>query len=146
MPRPTHDRVRLPSSQHDYEHFDFDEKVDDILKTDMSGNSHVKHEDKDGNTYLFTRNETKEVLKNIVDEIITEENMDMYKITNEKITRFVENTNQEIINKFNDIYNKKIDSLVEVLYQKIMTSEIEKEVERRLEVKLEKMREVLKTK
>ena len=62
MPRATHDRIRIPASQHEMDYY-----RNYIINDDRWGSveetSVVKHEDDEGNTYLFTRKETKEVYR-----------------------------------------------------------------------------------
>ncbi len=102
------------------------------------------HPTKDGDKYVMKEYELKDVLRDMLDDVISNKNIDLYRETENKIESFVVNQNAQLLNNFNRAYENKLNDLSEKIFNRLLEFEIEKEVNRRLSDKLEEIIKIIK--
>ncbi len=116
-------------------------RVDNGLS--ITDNKTINHT-KDGDKYVMKEYELKDVLRDMLDDVISNKNIDLYRETENKIESFVVNQNAQLLNNFNRAYENKLNDLSEKIFNRLLEFEIEKEVNRRLSDKLEEIIKIIK--
>lgn len=103
----------------------------------------IRVQNSDGNTLLLKRHEIGDVLEDILNKVIEQKDIDLYKKINRDLRKHID-TNIEILNtETKKYFHDKIDKVAENIAIGMLDSEIEKQVRARIEVKLAEMRKVL---
>jgi len=103
----------------------------------------IRVQNEDGNTLLLKRHEISDVLEGILEKVIEQKDIDLYKKINKDLRKHID-TNVEILNtETKKYFHDKIDKVAEDIAISMLDSEIEKRVREKVEAKLEEMRKLL---
>jgi len=119
-----------------------DAVYDDISNDIINGNVIRVNNDK-GETLLLKKHEIADVLESILDKVIEQKDIDLYRKINTDLRKHI-NTNIEILDtETKKYFHDKIDKVAENIAVSMIDSEIERQVRERVEAKIEEMRKLL---
>lgn len=119
-----------------------DAVYDDISEQIINGEV-VSIENEKGETLLLKKTEVSEVLEGLLDKLIAQKDIDLYRKINQDLRKHID-TNIEILDtETKKYFYDKIDKVAEDIAIKLTNAEIERQVKERVEVKLEEIKKLL---
>ncbi len=98
-----------------------------------------------GDEFFFKEQEVEVIIEKIIEKVIVDKNIDMYKEITDGFQDFVKNNIEELEKRSKDYYFKKIDAVAQKLAEKMLDYKIEEEINKRVDKLVEqKFKEIEK--
>lgn len=122
---------------------DLDEPVYDDISSRAVDGAVIRVRNEDGDTLLLKKHELSDVLEGILNKLIEDKDIDLYKKVNSGLMKHIDENTKMLTDDSLKYYSDKIDKVAEDIAISMLDSEIEKQIRFRVEAKLEEMRKLL---
>lgn len=122
---------------------DADEPVYNDISSRAVDGAVIRVRNENGDSLLLKKSELSDVLEDILNKLIEEKDIDLYKKVNAGLKKYIDENTKLLKEDSLKYYSDKIDKVAEEIAISMLDTEIERQVKERVEAKLDEMRKLL---